>query len=104
MSFSKKRPFSIGNIMRVPDNQFGIYLIWYNKRCLYVGESTEQSLRKRLMNHYNNCHNPCLKNWIKSSFSLCFCYKIGVDKTLTKVEEKALIKKMRTDCKKKDND
>ena len=103
MSFSEKRLFSYGNITRVPDDHFGIYMIWRKKRCIYVGESTEQSLRTRLMNHYNNCHNPCLKDWIKSSFPLMFSYKVGTDKKLTKEEEKVLIKRMKTDCNKKDN-
>ena len=32
-----------------------------------------------------------------------FSYKVGTDKKLTKEEEKVLIKRMRTDCNKKDN-
>ena len=78
-------------------------MIWRKKRCIYIGETTEQSLRKRLLDHYNNCHNACLKDWIKSSFSLLFSYKLFDDKILTKEEEKALIKKMKTDCNIKDN-
>ena len=91
------------NINRMPKDQIGIYIIWRKKLCIYVGETTEQSLGRRLNTHYVNCENYCFKNWIKSSFDIYFNYSILFDKALIKNEEKKLIKLLKPLCNIKDN-
>ena len=58
------RAFTQRNIERLPENAFGVYGLWCNKICLYVGKAEKQSLRVRLMNHFNDCHNPDLRGWL----------------------------------------
>ena len=41
----------------------GVYILWFNKICTYVGEKN-RPIRKRLREHWSNCHNDDLKNWI----------------------------------------
>ena len=98
MSFYDKRNFSYGNIMRSPNNKIGVYRFQRNKKCIYVGETTSQSLRGRLKNHYLNCHNILLKSWIKSSFALQFDFTILNNKKEIKLIEDELIKKLQPDC------
>lgn len=58
--------FSQINIDKIPDDEFGIYGFWYKKICLYVGKAQSQPIKKRLTDHYLNCHNDDLKDWIKA--------------------------------------
>lgn len=57
------KDFNRINIDKIP-NDPGIYAFWFNHRCIYVGKTKEQSLKKRLTQHYNDCHNEELKLWI----------------------------------------
>ena len=59
------KPFRISNISRIPLEAKGVYGIWDKKYCIYVGRSWDQGLRKRLTQHWSNCHNPKLKKWIR---------------------------------------
>ena len=43
----------------------GVYILWFNKICIYVGK-TNRPIRKRLREHWSNCHNDVLKNWIRA--------------------------------------
>jgi len=92
MNFNKKKIFKYSNIHAVTDENSGIYSFWYNKKCIYVGETTLQSIRQRLLDHYSHCHNYCLKNWIKSSFTLYFNYQVIESVELIKIKEDSLIK------------
>ena len=53
----------------------GLYSFWYNRKCIYVGIAEKQSIRERLLQHWNNCHNEGLRRWIRAKGStLSFCY------------------------------
>ena len=79
------KPFKHSVIDVLPNDQIGVYGFWYNKRCIYIGRTTEQSLRKRLFQHYNDCHNDKLKKWIISKkWKLKINYKIYSSKINTK--------------------
>ena len=71
----KKHPFNWLNIQRAPDNEHGIYSVWSNSLCIYVGKATEQSLQARLLTHYRKSHNEKLNAWINSSTPLCFSFE-----------------------------
>ena len=43
----------------------GVYAIWWQHRCLYVGRSTDGTIYNRLCSHMADCHNNVLKSWIK---------------------------------------
>lgn len=70
--YSKFFPFAYRSIDRVNSEAFGIYEIYCQTTCLYVGMAKEQTIRERLFQHYNDCHNDFLKLWIKSSYKLRF--------------------------------
>lgn len=61
---------NIDKIKHIP----GIYAFWFYNRCIYVGKTENQTLKKRLTQHYNNCHNDELKLWIHAyGKKLKFC-------------------------------
>ena len=43
----------------------GVYTIWWQHRCLYVGRSTEGTVYNRLCSHMARCQNDELKQWIE---------------------------------------
>ena len=58
------KEFNRINLDKIKDSP-GIYAFWFNNRCIYVGKTENQSLKKRLIQHYNDCHNNELKLWIR---------------------------------------
>tara|TARA_Y100001954_G_C15631776_1_gene513072 strand:- start:144 stop:491 length:348 start_codon:yes stop_codon:yes gene_type:complete len=68
----KKSKFNWLNIQKLPEDVHGIYAIWSRTTCIYVGKAENQSLKKRLTQHYSRCHNEKLKAWINSSHQLWF--------------------------------
>ncbi len=38
--------------MKAPNHLGGVYTIYANQNCLYVGKTEDQSLQKRLFDHY----------------------------------------------------
>jgi len=71
----KKRSFNWKNIIKVPDDQYGIYSIWARRICVYVGKAEKQSIRERLLQHYAGSHNDKLDAWLASSHQLWFAYE-----------------------------
>ena len=69
----KRRCFKIFEFENVLNNQKGLYAIWFNKKCLYIGKSN--NIKQRLTRHWANCHNKDLKLWIQAKNNLEFCYK-----------------------------
>ena len=98
MSFYGKMAFTHSNIMRCPDNKIGVYRFWRKNKCIYVGQTSDQSLQKRLKSHYFNSHSRFLNLWIKSSFKLEFDINIMIDKNEILKFEDFLIKKLDPDC------
>ena len=81
------------NLQKAPDRDFGVYLIWSKKVCVYVGKAERQSLRKRLLQHYDNEQNEKLERWIKSSHQLWFSYQVLNDSAIINARERNYIKK-----------
>jgi len=46
----------------------GIYVFWRGSLCIYVGITN--NLRRRLLKHYSDSHNPMLRCWIDSAYEL----------------------------------
>ena len=87
------RPLLLRNV----DNcQFsGLYAIWYRHRCLYVGQSAQQTVYARLYAHLSNCHNERLKLWIQVKRGvLCFTSSYVDDEsgTIRKLESYSICK------------
>ena len=68
----KKLKFNWLNIQKLPEDVHGIYSIWSRTTCIYIGKAQNQSLKKRLLQHYSRCHNEKLKAWINSAHQLWF--------------------------------
>ena len=60
-----KRTFGYAGIADIPGDAKGVYGFWYSKtgRCLYIG-MTDRSIRTRLTEHWKDCDNPVLKDWL----------------------------------------
>lgn len=71
----KKRKFNWLNICKSPDDHFGIYVIWSDTVCVYVGKTEKQSIKQRLLQHYTNSHNEKLYGWVQSSYTLWFSFE-----------------------------
>jgi len=98
LEYSEFYSFSAGGILRAPNRLSGVYTIYANLNCLYVGKTEHQSLQKRLFDHYRNCHNLYLKRWILSDRQLRFRFIIVKDASLIDSLEKALIQKLSPSC------
>ena len=51
---------------QIPAGVSGIYAFWYRGYCVYVGKTEKQSLRARLVKHWENSHNSGLNSWIRA--------------------------------------
>ena len=98
LEYSDFYGFSAGGIMRAPTRLGGVYTIYANRNCLYVGKTEYQSLQKRLFDHYRDCQNLHLKRWILSNRELRFRFIIVRDISIIDSLEKALIKKLSPVC------
>ena len=96
--YSEFYRFSAGGIMKAPNHLGGVYTIYAKQNCLYVGKTEDQSLQKRLFDHYKNCHNSRLKNWILSHISLRFRFVVVSEVSKIDDLEKVLIKKLNPCC------
>jgi hypothetical protein len=59
-----KHPFNMLNVAKVPEGAFGVYGFWFGPRCIYVGRATDQTLRKRLVQHFKRSHSQTLTKWL----------------------------------------
>lgn len=84
--------------MKAPSHLGGVYMIYAKQNCLYVGKTENQSLQKRLGDHYRDCHNFKLKKWILSHIQLRFRFITEPNVLLIGDLEKALIKQLKPSC------
>lgn len=91
---SKKILYNWANINRAPADEFGVYSFWRGNICLYVGKAKIQSLRKRLLQHYTNCHNASLSLWLNSSHNIHFQYDTVQNNDAIDTKERRLIRKL----------
>ena len=92
MALVGKKDFNWINITRVPDDEPGVYAFWGPMCCIYVGQTTHQSLQARLIQHYTKCHNRELKLWLQSSVRLRFSVEVVDDLDLINNMERTRIK------------
>lgn len=72
--------FRIVDFYKIPEHYYGVYGIWYNKHCLYVGQAKLQPIYKRLEDHWKGTHNPRLQTWIDAKGTLLtVAYETVVD-------------------------
>lgn len=90
--------FSAAGIMKAPNRYGGVYVIYAKRNCLYVGKTEDQSIQKRLFDHYRNCHNLRLKKWILSHVQLRFRFMVVPDVTLVDDIERILIQTLNPSC------
>ena len=64
--YVKQVPFSVRGFQRIPLRAYGVYGIWYRRRCIYVGKACRQPICVRLGQHWDRCHNSRLESWIKA--------------------------------------
>lgn len=62
--FQQLTAYTMVNIERVPAHAAGVYSFWFGRRCIYVGKTERQTLRKRLIQHFKDSSNPDLMRWI----------------------------------------
>jgi hypothetical protein len=69
--------FSIQKLYSIPEFQPGVYGLWYGDYCIYIGQSQDQGIKERLIQHWSGSHNDDLKDWIAGFGSeIEFGYKI----------------------------
>lgn len=90
--WSRRYFLNYKNIERVPDSIFGVYSFWSKSICIYVGKAKNQPIKKRLEQHYMNCHNENLRLWLASSHKIEFRYKSMTSIDLIDVTERKIIK------------
>ena len=90
--WSKRFKFNYKNIERIPDEWIGVYSFWCSRICVYVGKAKYQPIKKRLSQHYTNCHNDELQLWLSSSHLIEFSYDVVKSVDLIDVKERKTIK------------
>lgn len=54
---------------KIPRDAFGVYGIWFRRRCIYIGEAYAQPITVRLAQHWKQSHNSELADWVKAKGS-----------------------------------
>ena len=79
---------------KIPANAFGVYGLWYRRRCIYVGKAEDQPIAKRLEQHWKGAHNPKLAAWVQAKASeLRFAYLVAKEKSKVSSLEKLYIRR-----------
>ena len=79
---------------KVPANAFGVYGLWYRRRCIYVGKAELQPIATRLKQHWKGTHNPKLAAWVQAKGSqLGFAYLVAEEKSKINPLEKLYIRR-----------
>lgn len=74
--YESQLAFTRSNIECIPADAKGVYAIWFRKRCIYVGLASQQSIARRLRQHWEQSHNEDLALWIRAKGSaLTFNYQ-----------------------------
>ena len=88
--WAARRRFNLVSITHGHLSVPGLYIFWRKRNCIYIGISA--NIQKRLLQHYQKCHNPCLRAWIESDYSLEFTFFEVADKAQRHLREIHLIK------------
>lgn len=87
---SKTHPWNRGSILGSVPNLSGVYSIWSDSQCVYVGET--QDLQRRLLAHLEG-DNPCIARSQPTAFSF-----EAVPAGLRGTRQSALIFQLRPVC------
>lgn len=85
-------PFSYNTLQRMPTDCAGVYVFWSKSKskAIYVGETSRQ-IRKRLLEHFQQSHNPTLRTWIRRwQRDLHVCYVSVSEKHARKLERRLI--------------
>lgn len=96
--WSALKVFNNHEVQQTPNSEVGIYVIWSGRNCVYVGETSKQSIRARLLSHLSDSHNPYLNEWIRAKTILKFHYSVHVNHLQIKMFESELIKLLTPKC------
>ena len=79
---------------KIPVGAFGVYGLWYGKRCIYVGKAETQPIATRLEQHWKGTHNRDLQAWVRAKGSdLRVAYLIAEEKSRIAPLEKVYIRR-----------
>lgn len=75
--------FTLQNILSVPSNITGVYVLYHKRSFVYVGQSKGR-LKERMIKHYSESHNKKLAVWIEAldgdvEFTYITCQTTEVD-------------------------
>lgn len=65
----KHLAFKKADFDKIPSHVFGVYGLWYRKRCIYVGKAEQQPIAQRLEQHWKGSHNDHLADWVTAKGS-----------------------------------
>lgn len=90
--YAEQVPFSVRGFQRIPLRAYGVYGIWYGRRCIYVGKACRQPICVRLAQHWDKCHNSRLESWIEAKGNeLRVKFMVVPDKKLISICERFCI-------------
>ena len=79
---------------KIPTDAFGVYGLWYRRRCIYVGKAETQPIVKRLEQHWKGTHNRELGAWVRAKGSdLRVAYLVTEEKSKVSLLEKLYIRR-----------
>ncbi|MYB40384.1 hypothetical protein F4X86_03930 [Candidatus Saccharibacteria bacterium] len=89
--------WSYSALEAVPKDAVGLYAFWLRdkKKCVYVGQSTNQTIRQRLRQHWHHSSNEELRDWLRNFgefLDLCVYPHLGPTERIRRME-RALIRK-----------
>ena len=58
--------FKLVNIESTIPEEPGVYAFWFRNNCIYVGKTEQQTLKKRILDHWRDPQNPGLRLWLKA--------------------------------------
>ena len=85
--------WSYGSLARVPRKTIGIYAFWFRHtgRCIYVGQTSEQTIKARLRQHWQGSHSGRLRLWMDAYGEyLDICYASVARNRIRTVERRLI--------------
>ena len=64
--YQNQFPFRRAVLDTLPHDAYGLYGLWFGRRCIYVGQAKSQPIARRLEQHWRRTHNEDLATWIKA--------------------------------------
>ncbi len=67
--YQSRLRFRVKDFDKIPPDAFGVYGLWFQQKCIYIGKAKEQPIPRRLEQHWKGSHNLLLAAWISSKGS-----------------------------------